>query len=156
MHKNRPIHISDCSFHSLVFTLTTEVWFCEVNLHQKKKILPMSLLIYTAWNYHSTWTFAQQKSLFSLPDLARIHLTLCKSRGLAWPQDSWCEVFPVIFSRGFTPIMLGVAHTIFINRHSVPGAGKHTASHRAEMGCFSKYSPICLILVLKGRRTGVN
>jgi len=62
----------------------------------------------------------------------------------------------MILSHSFTLTILGAASTIFINRYSVPGAGERTASHRAEMGCFSKYSPICLILVLKERCSRVN
>lgn len=50
----------------------------------------------------------------------------------------------MIFSHGFILIILGVAHTIFINRYSVPGAGERTASRRAEMGRFPNTAPSAL------------
>lgn len=65
MHKSSLIHTSDCSFCSLVFSLTIKVCFFDINLHQKKKSYLCSLLIYTALSYHSTRPSAQQKSLFT-------------------------------------------------------------------------------------------
>lgn len=38
----------------------------------------------------------------------------------SWPQDGWC------LPHSFTLIILGVSHTIFRNRHPVPGADQHT------------------------------
>lgn len=113
------------TFLTAPFTLWSSVWplkFNFVTLTFTKKILLISLLIYIAWHYYSTRIFAQQKSLFSLPDLVRICLMPCKSQVLAWAQDGWCEVFPMFFSHSFTLIILGVAHSIYINTYSVPGA----------------------------------
>lgn len=133
---NSLIHISDGFFHSLVFCLTTEVWFCDVNQHQKIFYLCYPL-IYRAWNYHSAWISAQQKSLCSLSDLAQIHLMPCKSHGLAWPEDGWCEA-------------LATSLSFIINTGSsthqlqVPSAAKHAASQRGELGCFPNTAPSAL------------
>lgn len=95
-------HISGFSFHSPLFSLTTKIWLSDINLHQKK-----SYLIYIAWNYHSTWIFAQKKSIFSLSTLAQVCCTLCKSQGLRFLITGWLMPSPHSSPRAFTLIILG-------------------------------------------------
>lgn len=142
MHKNNPTHFR------LLLSLST-FQLDHKNLALWYQPSPKkSYLIYIAWNYHSTWIFAQKKSIFSLSTLAQVCCTLCKSQGLRFLITGWLMPSPHSSPRAFTLIILGVSHTNFMNRYPVPGADECTATHRAERGCFSKYSLICLILVL--------
>lgn len=142
MHKNNPTHFR-LLLSLFVFQLDHKSLTLWCQPSPKK-----SYLIYIAWNYHSTWIFAQKKSIFFPLNFGPSMLHALEISGLEIPDHRMADAFPTFFSQGFTLIILGVSHTNFMNRYPVPGADERTATHRAERGCFSKYSLICLILVL--------
>lgn len=89
-------HISGFSFHSPLFSLTTKIWLSDINLHQKK-----SYLIYIAWNYHSTWIFAQKKINFFPLNFGPSMLHALQISGLEIPDHRVADAFPTFFSQGF-------------------------------------------------------
>lgn len=96
MHKNSLIHISDCSFNSLVFTLTTKVWSCEVNLHQKKKsyLCPSSFIQLEIITAHE---HLHSKNHFS-PSQIWPEYTSCFANLEAWPDHRTADARSSLWS----------------------------------------------------------
>lgn len=95
MHKNNPTHFR------LLLSLST-FQLDHKNLALWYQPSPKkSYLIYIAWNYHSTWIFAQKKSIFSPLNFGPSMLHALQISGLEIPDHRVADAFPTFFSQGF-------------------------------------------------------